>query len=97
MPKAYLVTQYRSVSDPDKVQAYAALAGPAIAAAGGRFIARGTAARAMEAGVAERTVVIEFDDLATAMGLYDRPDYQEAVRALDGGAVRDMRIVEGVG
>lgn len=95
MPKAYMVTQYRSISDPGKLQAYATLAGPAIAAAGGRFIVRGPAARAMEAGVLERTVVVEFDTLEAALGLYDRPDYQEAVKALDGGAVRDMRIAEG--
>ncbi len=96
MPKAYLVTQYRLISDPGKVQAYSRLAGPAVAAAGGRFIVRGPAARAMEAGVAERTVVVEFDSLEAAMALYDRPDYREALEALDGGAVRDMRIVEGV-
>ena len=96
MPKAYMVTQYRSIADPGKLQAYSKLAGPAVAAAGGRFIVRGTAARAMEAGVAERTVVVEFDSLEAALALYDRPDYQEAVKALDGGAVRDMRIVEGV-
>ena len=96
MPKAYMVTQYRSISDPAKLQAYAALAGPASAAAGGRLIVRGPAVRAMEAGVKERTVVVEFDTLEVALGLYDRPDYQAAVRALDGGAERDMRIVEGV-
>lgn len=96
MPKAYLVSAYRSVSDPEKLAAYRDLAGPAILAAGGRYIARETAARAMEAGVAARVVIVEFDDLAAALALYDRPDYQAAVRALDGGAERDMRIVEGV-
>ncbi len=96
MPKAYMVTQYHSISEPAKLQAYSKLAGTAIAAAGGRFIARGVAARAMEAGVKERTVVVEFDSLEAALGFYDRPDYQEAIKALGGGAVRDMRIVEGV-
>lgn len=96
MPKAYMVTTYRSIADPDKLAAYARLASPAIAAAGGHFLARGMAARAMENGVKERTVVVEFDSLEAAVGLYDRPDYQAAVAALDGGADRDMRIVEGV-
>ena len=45
----------------------------------------------------QRTVIVEFDSLDAALALYDRPDYQEAVRVLDGGAERDMRIVEGVG
>ena len=96
MPKAYLLSAYRTVFDADKLAAYAKLAGPAIAAAGGRFIARGPAARAMEGGLMQRTVIVEFDDLPTALALYDTPAYQEAVRALDGGADRDMRIVEGV-
>lgn len=97
MPKAYMLSAYHSVSDPEKLAAYAKLAGPAIQAGGGRFIARGPAARAMEGGLMQRTVIVEFDSLETALALYDRPDYQEAVRVLDGGAERDMRIVEGVG
>lgn len=96
MPKAYWVSAYRSISDPDKVAAYATLAGPAIAAAGGRFIARGVAARALESGLLQRTAIIEFDSLATALALYETPAYQAAVRALDGGAERDIRIIEGV-
>lgn len=96
MPKAYMISAYRSVSNPDKLAAYAKLAGPAIAAAGGRFLARGPAARAMEAGVIARTVIVEFDNLEAALALYDRPDYQLAIAALDGAADRDMRIVEGV-
>jgi hypothetical protein len=31
MPKAYAVVTYRSISDPEKVAAYAKLAGPAVA------------------------------------------------------------------
>lgn len=97
MPKAYMLSAYRSISNPEKLAAYAKLAGPAIEAAGGRFLARGPAARAMEGGQMQRTVIIEFDSLARALACYDTPAYQEAVRALDGGAERDMRIVEGVG
>ena len=41
MAKAYWVATYRSVSNPDALAAYAKLAGPAIAAAGGRALARG--------------------------------------------------------
>ena len=44
MPKAYWVTSYRRIKDPDKLAAYAKLAGPAIAPFGGRYLARGTAA-----------------------------------------------------
>jgi len=51
MPKAYWIACYRSVSDPDALAAYAKLAGPAIAAGGGRFLARGSAAQAYEDGL----------------------------------------------
>jgi uncharacterized protein (DUF1330 family) len=50
-----------------------------------------------EHGKMERTVLIEFADLATAMAVYDSPGYQEALVALGNNAVvRDMRIIEGV-
>ena len=37
MPKAYAVVTYRSISDPEKLVAYAKLAGPAVAPFGGSF------------------------------------------------------------
>jgi uncharacterized protein (DUF1330 family) len=96
MAKAYWITCYRKILDPAKLAAYAKLAGPAIEAAGGRFVARGTAAKAYEAGQLERTVIIEFDTLERAMAAHDGAGYQAALAALDGGAVRDVRIVPGV-
>ena len=48
MANAYWVATYRSISNPDALAAYAKLAGPAIQAGGGRFLARGTAAKAYE-------------------------------------------------
>ncbi len=94
MPKAYWVTIYRKIADPDKLAAYAKLAGPATAPFGGRYLARGTAALAYEAGLAERIVVAEFPSLESAVAAHDGPAYQEALRALDDGAERDVRIVE---
>ena len=96
MPKAYWITCYREIRDPGKLAAYAKLAGPAIEAAGGRFLARATAARVYEAGQLERTVIIEFESVEHAISAHDSAAYQAAVAALDGGALRDMRIVPGV-
>jgi len=96
MPKAYWVTTYRAINDTDKMQAYSALAGPAIQAGGGRFLARGTAAKAFENGIAQRVVLIEFDSVDQAVAAHDSPAYQAALKALGGGADRDIRIVEGV-
>jgi len=97
MPKAYMVTTYRSISKPDAVAAYAKLAGPAIAAAGGKFLVRGTPAKTYEAGLDQRTVVVEFPSLQQALAAYEGPAYAEALRVLGKGAAdRDMRVVEGV-
>jgi uncharacterized protein (DUF1330 family) len=96
MAKAYWVATYKSISNPDAMAAYSALAGPAIQAGGGRFLARGTAAQAYEAGLAQRVVVIEFDSVEQAVTTHDSAAYQAALKALAGGADRDIRIVEGV-
>jgi uncharacterized protein (DUF1330 family) len=96
MPKAYWVATYRSVKDPDKFAAYGKLAGPAIQAAGGKFLARGNAAKAYEAGLMQRVVLIEFDSVEAAIKAHDGPAYQEALRVFDGAAERDIRIVEGL-
>ncbi len=97
MAKAYWISAYRSIRNEEAVAAYAKLAGPALQAAGGRFLARGLPARVYESGLAQRTVIIEFDSLAQAVAAHDSPAYQEALRALGNGADRDLRIVEGVG
>jgi uncharacterized protein (DUF1330 family) len=96
MPKAYAVVTYRSVSDPEKFAAYAKLAGPAVASFGARFLARGDAAVAREQGLKQRTVVVEYPSLEKATAAYDSRAYAEALKALDDGAVRDFRIVEGL-
>jgi uncharacterized protein (DUF1330 family) len=96
MAKAYWVATYRSISDPEALAGYAKLAGPAIQAAGGRFLARGNAVKAYEAGVLQRVVLIEFDSLEKANAAHDTPAYQEALRVLGKAVDRDLRIVEGV-
>lgn len=95
MPKAYWISVYREIKDPDKVAAYAKLAGPALAAFGAKFVARGVPAATYEAGQKERAVVIEFESVAKATAAHDSPGYQEALKALGNGGVRDIRIVEG--
>ncbi|MBX5463709.1 MAG: DUF1330 domain-containing protein [Steroidobacteraceae bacterium] len=96
MAKAYWISCYRQIIDPAKLAAYARLAGPAIEAGGGRFLARASALKAYEDGKAERTVIIEFDSLEQAIATHDSAAYQAALAVLEGGAVRDLRIVPGV-
>lgn len=96
MAKAYWVAFYHSIKDEKKFGEYVKLAPPAVQAAGGRFLARGTAAQAYESGKKDRVVVIEFDSVAQATAAHDSPGYQKALEALGDGADRDIRIVEGL-
>ena len=96
MAKGYWVSAYRSISDPEKLAAYAKLAGPAITGGGGHFLARGEPVAVYEPGLKQRTVIIEFESVAQAIATHDSPAYQEAVRVLGDGAVREIRIIEGV-
>ena len=95
MPKGYWITLYRSVSNPEALTSYGKLAGPAIAAGGGRFVVRGTPAKIYEAGLNQRTVVIEFDSLEKAIATFESAEYQAAKKLLEGSAERDIRMVEG--
>jgi uncharacterized protein (DUF1330 family) len=96
MAKAYWVSAYRAIKDADKLAAYAKLAGPAITAGGGRFLARGLPTKVYEYGLQQRTVLVEFDSLEQAVAAHDSPDYQVALAALGDGAERDLRIIEGL-
>jgi uncharacterized protein (DUF1330 family) len=94
---AYWISTYKEVLDDAKLAAYAELAAPALEAAGGTFIARGFPEQTYEAGEQTRTVVIEFASVDAARAAHDSPAYQDALAALDDGAVRDIRLVPGVG
>ena len=96
MPKGYWVTIYRKISDPKKLAAYAEMAPKATAPFGGKYLARGTAANAYEAGLKDRIVISEFPSVEKApRGLRER--------GLPGGAEgarrrrrADVRIVAGL-
>jgi len=97
LAKAYWISAYRAIHNPDALAAYAELAGPAIRAAGGKFLARGMPAATKEAGVNQRLVLIEFPSVEAAQEAYKSAGYKKALAALGDNAVeRDIRIVEGV-
>ena len=95
MPKAYWIAMYHAVHDADALAAYAKLAGPAIMAGGGKFLARGNPAAVYEKGLPMRTVLAEFPSVAHATAVHDGAAYQEALRVLGNAVERDLRIVEG--
>ena len=94
MKKAYLISAYRSISDPTALAAYAELAGPAIRAGGGRFLARGLPAKTFERGLQERIVIVEFDSVEKAIATFESEAYRKALDKLGSAAERDIRIVE---
>ena len=96
MAKGYWINVFHSIKDQAKVDAYRKLAGPAMEAAGAKFLVRGDPAKVYEAGLMQRVVVIEFESVAKAIATHDSPGYQAALKALGDGAERDLRIVEGL-
>ncbi len=96
MAKAYWISCYRAIKNPDKLAEYAKLAAPAVQAGGGRFVARGMPAKVHDNGVNQRTVIVEFDSLAAANACHDGPAYQAARKVLGDAVERDFRIIEGV-
>jgi uncharacterized protein (DUF1330 family) len=96
MPKAYWISAYRSIKDPAKLKAYAELAPPATTPFGAKYLCRGMPQMTYEAGEKERIVITEFPSLKDAIAAHDSPGYQKALEALGDGAVRDIRIIEGL-
>ena len=97
MAKGYFLSAHRREADPEKREAYLSLAIPAMQAAGGRPLSSGDSrVEARENGVAQRTVLIEFDSFDLAVAAYESEPYQAALRALGDGADRDVRIFEGL-
>jgi len=96
MKRGYWVVAYRSISDQSAVKAYGALAVPAVQSFGGRFLTGSTSqVQAHEAGMQQRTIVVEFDSYDIALAAHKSEAYQKALQTLGSGAERDYRIVEG--
>jgi uncharacterized protein (DUF1330 family) len=96
MKKGYWVITYRSISDESAVKAYGALAVPAVESFGGRFLTRSTSqVQALEGGLQQRAIVVEFDSYESALKARESQPYRKALQALGSGAIRDVRIVEG--
>ena len=93
MPKGYWVSVYRTISDPEKLAAYDKLAAPAVKAGGGRTFVRGGRVVAHDEGIAERTILIEFDSFEQAVAARESAAYQEALTVLSDGVERDFFIL----
>lgn len=96
MKKGYWIVGYRSISDESALKAYGVLARPAIESFGGRVLTASTSRMEVhEAGVQQRTILVEFDNYESALEAHKSEAYRKALEALGAGAERDFRIVEG--
>lgn len=93
---AYWINTFTTIRDDARLARYVELAGPAIRAAGGVFLARGNPAHVLEGTSALRTTVIEFESVDAAVAAYHSPAHQEALAALGDGAEREIRIMPGL-
>ncbi|KAJ1453243.1 hypothetical protein M885DRAFT_619310 [Pelagophyceae sp. CCMP2097] len=85
------------VHDADSYARYAALAGPAVKAAGGEFLVRGGEATSKEGAARARNVVVRWPDMAAAEACYTSAPYRAALaHGVFPAATRDFLIVDGV-
>ena len=83
-----------NVIDADAYGQYAKLAGPAIAAHGGVFLARGSRYVQLEGNDRARNVVARFPSVEAAVACYNSPEYQAALDHARDAAERDLLVVE---
>jgi uncharacterized protein (DUF1330 family) len=93
---AYLIVE-TDVTDPEQYEQYKAASPGAIAAFGGRFIARGGELAVLEGDWRPtRVVLVEFPDLETAKRFYESEQYRAAIKLREGAANLNMVAVQGV-
>ena len=93
---AYLIVE-TDIHDPEQYERYKQASPAAMAAGGGRFIARGGEVAVLEGDWhPKRLVLLEFADLEAAKRFYASPEYQEAKRLRQGAASFNMVAVEGL-
>jgi uncharacterized protein (DUF1330 family) len=94
---AYIIVE-TDIHDAEQYELYKRASPAAVAAGGGRFIARGGELAVLEGDWhPKRLVLLEFPDLEAAKRFYDSPEYQEAKRLREGAAELNMIAVEGLG
>lgn len=95
MPKGYVVAAIR-VHDKDGYERFRVAAGEAIAAHGGRVLARDPRPERREGKLDGSAVVIEFDSLEAARRFYESPEYTAARKLREAAAETDLLLVEGI-
>ncbi|MDJ0820687.1 MAG: DUF1330 domain-containing protein [Paracoccaceae bacterium] len=83
-----------TVTDAEAYGRYAELAGPAIAAHGGTFLARGGRYVQLEGQERPRNVVARFPSVEAAVECYNSDAYQQALSHARDASERELMVVE---
>jgi uncharacterized protein (DUF1330 family) len=93
---AYVIVD-TDIHDPERYEQYKAASPGAVAAGGGRFVARGGELAVLEGNwQPARLVIVEFEDLEAVKRWYSSPEYQAAKQLREGAADLSMVAVEGI-
>jgi uncharacterized protein (DUF1330 family) len=93
---AYVILDIK-VTDPEKFARYRELAPPAIAAYGGRYIARGGVTEVLEGSWSpNRVVILDFPSLERAKTWLESPEYREARALRQASTTTDAIVTEGL-
>lgn len=93
---AYLLAEIE-VTDPEGFEAYRRDVPSLIARYGGRYLARGGEAEALEGDRAvRRTVLLEFPDMPALRAFYGSPEYRPLLNLRQRSARSEVLIFEGV-
>ena len=94
---AYVIADVRAVRDAGALVEYRRRNTDAVAAHGGRFVARGGAVTLLEGEwPTERIVVMEFPDAAAARAWWESDDYAPLKELRRGASDTNIILVEGV-
>ena len=85
-----------NIHDPEQYQHYMDLAPAAFKRYHARFVARGGRAQTLEGQSFAKHVLIEFDDMESALACYHSEEYQQARAARADVADAMITIVEGL-
>jgi uncharacterized protein (DUF1330 family) len=93
---AYVILDIK-VTDPQVYEEYKKLSPAAVAAYGGKFLARGGKVETLEGDWApQRLVVLEFESAARAKQWLESPEYSQAKKMRHQAAFTQMIVVDGV-
>ncbi len=92
---AYVIFNYLTVLDEQRIQQYRQRAHPTVAAFGGKVVIRPGGLQVMEGADSAYLIVTEWKDMAAALAWYHSEQYQQARKLREGAAEVQVIIAEG--